>query len=59
MAGASAITQEPVWFLLPVRNAKFFRWALSQSLRVIKPMTLMAMGEYREPQGGWFPSGIY
>ena len=26
---------------------------------VVKPMTLMAMGEYREPRGVWFPSVFY
>jgi predicted N-acetyltransferase YhbS len=57
--GASAMTEQPVWFLLPIRNAKFFRWALSEGLRVMKPMTLMAMGQYQEPAGWFFPSVVY
>jgi GNAT superfamily N-acetyltransferase len=50
---------EPVWFLLPTRQASFFRWCLSEGLRVIKPMTLMAMGEYHDPAGCWIPSVMY
>ena len=57
--GFAAARPEPVWFLLPTRQAGFFRWCLSEGLRVIKPMTLMAMGEYHEPAGCWFPSVMY
>ncbi|MDQ6700514.1 MAG: hypothetical protein M3Z36_10060 [Acidobacteriota bacterium] len=49
----------PLWFLLLTRQASFFRWCLREGLRVIKPMTLMAMGEYREPAGCWIPSVCY
>jgi predicted N-acetyltransferase YhbS len=56
---AAAASPEPVSFLLPVRQAGLFRWCLSEGMRVVKPMTLMAMGEYREPGGVWFPSVFY
>ena len=36
-----------------------FRWCLSQGLGVIKPMTLMVMGEYRTPTSRYFPSVMY
>lgn len=56
---AAAVGPEPVSFLLPVRQASLFRWCLSERMRVVKPMTLMAAGEYREPRGVWFPSVSY
>jgi predicted N-acetyltransferase YhbS len=59
IAGAAAASTEPVSFLLPVRQASLFRWCLSEGMRVVKPMTLMAMGEYRDPGGAWFPSVFY
>jgi hypothetical protein len=36
-----------------------FRWCLREGLRVAKPMTLLAMGEYHEPRGAWLPSAFY
>lgn len=48
-----------VSFLLPTRHAGLFRWCLEQGLRVVKPMTLMAMGRYREPDGLFLPSVSY
>jgi hypothetical protein len=63
LAGASAASAAagagPVSFLLPVRQAGLFRWCLGAGLRAVKPMTLMAMGCYREPRGVWFPSVLY
>jgi len=50
---------EPLSFILPLRRASFFRWCLGQGFRVIKPLTLMALGPYTEPQGCYFPSIIY
>jgi hypothetical protein len=46
---------------VPTRNAAFFRWCLSQKLRMQKPTTLMSSGEYQEPARGtwWFPSILY
>jgi GNAT superfamily N-acetyltransferase len=52
-------TGRPVSFLLPIRQAGLFRWCLEAGLRIVKPMTLMAMGRYREPGGFFFPSVSY
>jgi hypothetical protein len=59
LAGAAAATGAPLSLLLPTRQAGLFRWCLSRGLRVVKPMTLMAMGEYREPRGSFYPSVGY
>jgi predicted N-acetyltransferase YhbS len=59
LAGAAAATDEPLSFILPVRQASLFRWCLASGLKAVKPMTLMAMGEYREPRGVWTPSVGY
>ena len=59
LLGAGAATEEPLSFLLPVRHASFFRWCLREGLRVVSPMTLMAMGEYQEPKGCYFVSVLY
>ena len=56
LLGFAAARPEPLWFLLPTRQASLFRWCLREGLKVIKPMTLMAMGAYQEPAGCWFPS---
>jgi hypothetical protein len=55
-AGAAAGTVD---LLLPIREASLFRWCLARGLRVVKPMTLMTLGEYHEPRGAWFPSVAY
>lgn len=57
--GFAAFRAVPLWFLLPIRQASLFRWCLREGLRVIKPMTLMAMGDYHEPKGCWIPSVAY
>jgi predicted N-acetyltransferase YhbS len=57
--GARKVITEPLAMLLPVRQASFFRWCLREGLRVLKPMTLMAMGMYQEPNGCFFPSVLY
>ena len=59
LAGAARLTGQPLAFLLPTRQAELFRWCLSQKLRVVKPMTLMAMGAYKEPRGCFLPSVMY
>jgi len=59
IGGAAAAVPEPLSFLLPIRQASLFRWCLDQGMRVVKPMTLMGIGEYREPQGSYFPSVLY
>ena len=57
--GAGTVIKEPLAMLVPVRQASFFRWCLREGLRVLKPMTLMAMGMYQEPNGCYFPSVLY
>ena len=57
--GAAALGPGPLAFLLPVRQAALFRWCLAEGLRVVKPMTLMTMGEYRQPSGSYFVSVLY
>ena len=59
LVGAAAATGGPLSLLLPTRQAGLFRWCLSSGLRVVKPMTLMAMGEYHEPRGSFHPSVGY
>jgi predicted N-acetyltransferase YhbS len=58
LLGAAAATGEPLAFLVPLRSP-LFRWALSEGLRLVKPMNVMAMGEYHEPRGAWYPSVLY
>ena len=59
MLGAAASTSEPLAFLLPVRQADLFRWCLGEGMRVVKPMTLMTTGQYRDPAGCYFVSVLY
>jgi len=57
--GAVAAGKQPASFLLPTRQPGLLRWCLEEGLRVIKPMTYMAIGEYRQPAGCWIPSVLY
>lgn len=59
LLGARTVGVEPLSFLLPVRQAGLFRWCLNHGLRVRKPLTLMALGEYHEPRGCYLPSVGY
>jgi hypothetical protein len=59
IAGAAAARCEPVSLLLPSRQSGLLRWSLAAGMRVIKPMTLMVRGAYREPARCWFPSVFY
>ena len=58
LLGSAAAVEEPLAFLVPLRSG-LFRWCLEEGLRLVKPMNLMALGDYRNPQGGWFPSVLY
>lgn len=58
LLGAAAGSEEPLAFLVPLRSG-LFRWSLEQGLRLVKPMNVMALGDYRQPQGSWFPSVLY
>jgi predicted N-acetyltransferase YhbS len=60
LAGAAAANvEEPLSFILMTRQAELFRWCLSKGMRVVKPLTLMAMGQYQEPEGCYLPSVGY
>jgi GNAT superfamily N-acetyltransferase len=59
LTGAAALGPEPLSMLMPVRQASLFRWCLGAGFRAVKPMTLMAMGGYAQPEGCWFPSVLY
>ena len=56
--GTLAAGEQPASFLLPTRQARLFRWCLAEGLRVVKPMTYMAIGEYRDPSC-WISSVLY
>jgi predicted N-acetyltransferase YhbS len=58
LQGAAAAVEAPIAFLVPLRTG-LLRWCLGEGLRLVKPMNLMAVGEYREPRGSWFPSVLY
>jgi predicted N-acetyltransferase YhbS len=59
LLGAGAASSEPLSFLLPVRQSDLLGWCLNEGIRVVKPMNLMSLGWYREPQGPYFPSVFY
>ena len=59
LLGAPRLTEQPISFLMPARRAALFRWCLTQGYRAVRPMTLMTIGEYREPQGSFIPSVLY
>jgi GNAT superfamily N-acetyltransferase len=59
LLGAARSRPEPLALLIPVRRAELFRWCLAQGLRAVRPMTLMSVGKYREPQGAYVPSVLY
>jgi GNAT superfamily N-acetyltransferase len=60
IAGYAAATGGPVQMLVPIRHTELLRWCLTQDLRVVKPMNIMALGEYHEPLVGcWIPSVLY
>jgi hypothetical protein len=56
IGGAAGAVPDPISLLVPIRQASLFRWCLDEGMRVVKPMTLMAIGAYREPNGSFFPS---
>ena len=58
LLGAAAQLDGPIAFLVPLRSP-LFRWSISEGLRLVKPMNVMAMGDYAEPRGAWFPSVLY
>ncbi|MGB3262372.1 MAG: GNAT family N-acetyltransferase [Microcoleus sp.] len=60
LLGAAAYSSDEVLaFHLPLRYASLFRWCLEEGLRALKPMAVMAVGEYQPPEGCWLPSFVY
>ena len=59
LGAAAYISEELLSFHLPLRYASLFRWCLQEGLRALKPMAVMAVGEYQSPEGCWFPSFAY
>lgn len=59
LLGASAAGEQPIELLMPTRQSSLFRWCLQQGLRIIKPMTLMAVGTYHQPKTCFYPSVAY
>jgi predicted N-acetyltransferase YhbS len=60
LSGAASLSEgRPLSFLLPTRQAELFRWCLRKGMRVVKPLTLMTTGDYREPRGCYLPSVGY
>ena len=59
LIGAGNQCEGPFSLLLPTRQTELFRWCLQNRMKVIKPLTLMSMGEYREPRGSYLPSVGY
>jgi len=58
LLGAAATSGEPLSLLVPLSSG-LYRWLLARGLRGVKPMNVMARGEYQEPRGSWFPSVLY
>lgn len=58
LRGAAAAVENPLALLVPLRSG-LFRWGLGEGLRLVKPMNLMATGEYQSPRSPWFPSVLY
>jgi hypothetical protein len=59
LTAAGRANTDPLFFLLPTRQAELFRWCLAHGLRVLKPMTLMTTGQYQDPRGTWYPSVLF
>jgi predicted N-acetyltransferase YhbS len=46
-------------FLLPTRHTELLRWCLEHGLRLVQPMTLMSLGQYKPPNGAFLPSILF
>ena len=58
LIGAARVFAGP-GLLVPTQNHDLFAWCLTNGLRLVMPMTLMSIGLYCEPDGGWLPSIVY
>ena len=59
LVGAGNQCDGPFSLILPTRQSDLFRWCLKKGMKVIKPLTLMSMGEYHAPRGSYLPSVGY
>lgn len=59
LLGMQTFRDEPFSFILSLHKASFWRWCLSEGVKAVKPLTLMAFGQYREPQGLYLPSAAW
>ena len=59
LTGAGNQCEGPFSLILPTRQSDLFRWCLKNGMRVIKPLTLMSMGEYHQTRGSYLPSVGY
>jgi GNAT superfamily N-acetyltransferase len=59
LIGAGNQCTKPFSLILPTRQTALFRWCLNNRMRVIKPLTLMSMGEYQKLRGCYLPSVGY
>jgi hypothetical protein len=56
IVGAGAAGSSPVSLLMPLHQHELIRRCLAAGLRIVKPMTYMAIGPYQRPSGAWIPS---
>jgi hypothetical protein len=56
---ASAQTFMGLGIVVPSRNSELLRWCLAHGLKIVQQSTLMTIGLYNEPSGGWLPSIAY
>ncbi len=59
ISGAARANGGEVEILLPAREAEFLKWATGLGLREVRPLALMARGEYQDPRGCFIPSALY
>ena len=57
--GVARVSRDALSLIVPARQSGLFRWCLDAKLHIVKPLTFMTFGSYREPQGSWFPSIEY
>lgn len=60
LLGIAAAGNEPLSLIIPLSHqASLFSWCLSEGLRAVNTVKLMALGAYTTPQGCYFPSVVY
>jgi len=59
IVGAAEYTDGKVSLLMPTRQSELFRAGLRSGMRVVMPLSLMVIGDYREPSLPYIPSVLY